>query len=184
MKLPEVKGNFPNSTNFTVIVENVVPEYQPPIIGNIMIRDSWDAYRVEDTLELLDPDGLWGSTEPVLQAAHERWMNRQKVDRLYHFATSDNAYDSTYYEITFWLPEHRDFARQVTEYLQHFREYLENLWTNRGGDGDYYDYLPSITDIFYALCEFFEAPRFWDEFLDWLIKEEGERVLSESLYRH
>jgi hypothetical protein len=184
MKLPEVKGNFPFSTNFTVIVENVVPEYKPPSIENVMVRDSWDSYRVEDTLELLDPDGVLGPKEGVMQAAHERWMENQRLDHPYHFATCDNAYDSTYYGITFWLPEHRDFEHLVAGYLQHFKGYLENLWTKRGGDGDYYDYLPSITDIYYALCEFFEARSFWDEFLDWLIESEGDEVLVDSLYRH
>lgn len=64
-----------------------------------------------------------------------------------------------------------------------FKEYLIGLWMHRGADDDYYDYLPSITDIFYALCEFFEIPRTWEDFKDWLVSYEGEEVLDESLYR-
>lgn len=182
MKLPEFETTILRSTNFTVIVENAVGEYMTPKMEGITTWHSWDAYVVENILRWEHPYKEPGEIDVIFNKVFQGWLDEAKESDSY-LVLADREPRSHYEAITFWAQED-GFETVVRDYLTHFKGYLEELWGKRGADDDYYDYLPSITDIFYALCEFFRAPERWERFKDWLVSREGEEVLEEALYRY
>lgn len=188
MRLPEVKGQIiPNSTNFTVMVENCIGEHPVPRSLNVTVRQAWDGFDVQEIVKLEHPEKSSSEHDDIMQMIFSRWRDKERHGEN-HWACSEDFLDaehcySDFHEITFWAREN-GFEKLVQNYMESFKGYLMDLWVGRGADDDYFDYLPSITDIFYALCEFFEMQDEWEDFKCWLVAEEGEEVLEDSLYRN
>jgi hypothetical protein len=193
MKLPEIKnssrGVIPHHSNFTVLVENCVGEYEIPESENVTIRPGWNGYKVQEIVSLEHPKKSEQEHEEILKKIFNRWKDKEMAEEV-NWACSETILDeehcySDFYEITFWATE-QGFEQLIKSYLDDFKGYLMGLWDNRGADDDYYDYLPSITDIYYALCEFFEMEDEWEDFKAWLVdreKIESEDDWEEPLYR-
>lgn len=178
----------PGDQTFTIIVNNSVAEYEPPIIDSISLSTEWDGYKVSDILKLEHPDLSDPDRDIIKERIYNKQIEKLKKGDHYHLAPFDMEPDSDLYAITFWLREQGPNLL-VTRYLNRFADYLIlTLWNNRGADDDYYDYLPSITDVFRQLCSVFQAHSIWDIFLKRLIQSEssddndGRDVLDESLY--
>jgi len=182
-----------DSNNFTVLVEDYVGEYDPPSMVGVTVRKDWDPHGVKDILCL---EHLGGShhfeqvketIDPIHKKVFDTYLKRIKENKYEktHLTECDFEQSSKYFTITFWESEEYTWDAWVQEYLNYFYGYLLNdLWKGRGADDDYFDYLPSITDVFFQLCKLFDAQSTWKSFIKELVALESNEVLEDSLYRH
>ena len=141
-----------------IIVLHTVDDRQIPTFDGIHVSMEWDGFQVDEILELEHgkPDrNNWAKhrdlVEPIKKRMFDTWKQIHKEH--YIFADWDDEPDANYYAIYFYPLSFPG----IHKYLEHFADYLINdCWTGRGADDDYFDYLPSITDIFYQLCKHYE----------------------------
>jgi hypothetical protein len=181
-----------NPRGLSILLEDAVGEYPLPIQElNIPIQliKTWDSDNVDETLEW--EHNLYNKTfdesESVLKPAREKtfegFKNSYKENYYNPITESLNEVGSNYF--IFHINNPAQYPEFEFEWiLNKIGTNILKLWITRGADDDYYDYMPSVTDMFFQLCIIFGAKKSWDRFLETLLKLEGSEVLEESLYRH
>lgn len=179
-----------DSNHFSILVCHCVDQYDPPEHKSITIKRDWDGYQIEQILELEHfpkiphKEPMSPAIDSIKKKVFDAYLAKVRYYEDTHFADFDEEPDSNYFSITFWQSDDKSYNDLVLEYLYTFHVHLLNeIWGKRGADDDYYDYCPSITDVFYQLCKIFEAMDIWNTFIKDLILQEPE-VLEDSLYRH
>ena len=177
-----------------IVLQAVAGAADIPDFDGVSISPEWDGFDVEEILQLEHGQDItkenWREQRDLIEPIQKRIFNAWKETHAKHheFADWDDEPDANYYAIHFYP----NFPG-ITEYLEHFSNYLINdCWTGRGADDDYFDYLPSITDVLFQLCKFYEHEMLWEQFMLRLLKLEwsGEPDDSESdpreqcLYRY
>jgi len=177
----------------SIIVLATVDDHQIPPFDGIHIHSEWDGYAIQNILELEHGRPTKenytehnAKLETIMAKMFITWKKQELKYK--DFADWDDEPDANYYSISFYPS-----FQGIIGYLEHFSNYLINdCWTGRGADDDYFDYLPSITDVFFQLCKHYQHKMLWEQFMLKLLKLEwsGEPDDSESdpreqcLYRY
>ena len=98
---------------------------------------------------------------------HHYLMPDPKSEPMEHF---DNIYQLTIWE------DNED------EYLTIFKHYIQNLFAKRGADDDYFDYLPSVTDMYRQLTVMLDRPKDWNDLCQLIYELEGHEWFQEGCY--
>jgi len=171
MQIPKFNNNI-----ISILYESAVSEYTLPDIPNLINRKLFDGAECETTLELAMPEASREEIETLQNNAHANFLKKHQNG--YIHTHSDFDTHSDIFMLTIWEPT----EDLVNQYLDHILNHITDLWDNMGGDGDYFDYLPSISDILFQLCETFKSPKQWDQFMEY-INTDNPDAIEDALYR-
>ncbi len=176
----------------SIIVLQLVDNHSIPDFDGVSISLEWDGFQVEEILNLEHGSTItmenWEEQRDLIEPIQKRVFNAWKeiYTKRYEFTDCDDEPDANYYVIHFYPS-----FPGITQYLEHFSNYLINdCWAGRGADDDYFDYLPSITDVFFQLCKHYEHEMLWEKFLlklleiEYIEGDEESDPREQCLYRY
>lgn len=154
METPEIKA-LKRDDDFMIRfwLYHPVPEYLPTVNEGeatlTKIFDHFDVLEEEEKSRELGADERAFDRSRKLLAEQENQVNHvlHEVDEL--------GEQGDIYEICIQAhsPEYLGIDWFIDRFLANFAGQVISVWLNHGGDDDYYDYIPSFTDMFRQLCQ-------------------------------